>query len=263
MAKNLTLGRGELWFAPFLTGTTTPTGERYLGNSPEFSATIETENLDHFDSDHGVNEKDDSIPLSTNRTGSFITDNIDPKNVALFFFGQSNVFTVPGGAVVDETHLSVSPGLTYQLGMSDADPTGARNILATPTPTVTDDTPTTPVTYAAGTDYTLDLALGRLTVLETGTIDEGTNLVIGYTTAASSRSRIISGSTAVAGAMRYLAFNPAGPQLDWYMPYVKLSPNGDYNLKGDEWQQIPFSIEILKKTGREALYIDGRAYETP
>ena len=44
------------------------------------------------------------------------------------------------------------------------------------------------------------------------------------------------------------------------MPYVKISPNGDYALKGDEWQQIPFNIEILKKTGFEALYSDGRAY---
>ena len=81
-----------------------------------------------------------------------------------------------------------------------------------------------------------------------------------YTTLASSRTRIISGSTPIVGALRYIAFNPAGQQLDWYMPYVKISPNGDYALKGDEWQQIPFNIEILKKTGFEALYIDGRAY---
>ena len=55
-----------------------------------------------------------------------------------------------------------------------------------------------------------------------------------------------------------IAYNPQGKNYDWFMPYVKLSPNGDFALKGDEWQQIPFSVEILKKSGYEALYIDGR-----
>jgi hypothetical protein len=41
------------------------------------------------------------------------------------------------------------------------------------------------------------------------------------------------------------------------LPYVKLSPNGDYALKGDEWQQIPLSIEVLKASGKEAIYRDG------
>lgn len=259
MAKNLTLGRGELWFAQYATGTQNPKGERYLGNSPEFNATIESENLDHFDSDHGINEKDESIPLSTNRTGSFITDNIDPANVALFFFGEKTIFSVAGGAVSDELINGVEPGLTYQLGMTATNPTGARMLSNVTAPVVTDaDTPAT--TYVAGTDYTIDLTLGRLTVVEGGNIPEDANLSVDYTTLASSRTRIISGSTPIVGALRYIAFNPAGQQLDWYMPYVKISPNGDYALKGDEWQQIPFNIEILKKTGFEALYIDGRAY---
>ena len=143
--------------------------------------------------------------------------------------------------------------------MTATNPTGARMLSNVTAPVVTDaDTPAT--TYVAGTDYTIDLTLGRLTVVEGGGIPEDANLSVDYTTLASSRTRIISGSTPIVGALRYIAFNPAGQQLDWYMPYVKISPNGDYALKGDEWQQIPFNIEILKKTGFEALYIDGRAY---
>ena len=42
------------------------------------------------------------------------------------------------------------------------------------------------------------------------------------------------------------------------MPSVKLSPNGDYALKSDEWQQIPFNVEILKPEGMEAVYADDR-----
>ena len=254
--KFLTLGRGELHFAQFLAGTQTPKGERYLGNSPEFNATIETENLDHFDSDHGINEKDASIPLSTNRTGSFTTDNIDPENVALFFFGSKAVLTVAATTVAAELINGVSQGLAYQLGMTDTNPSGARLI----TSVVVKDADTPATTFVLNTDYTVDLALARITIVEGGGIDEDANLTVAYSISASSKVQIISGSSAVSGALRYIAFNPEGQQLDWYMPYVKLSPNGDYALKGDEWQTIPFSIEILKKTGREALYINGRAY---
>lgn len=256
MANQLTLGRGELHFARFLAGTQIPEGERYLGNSPEFSATIETETLDHFDSDHGVNEKDESVPLSTNRTGSFITDNIHPENVALFFFGEKMVFTVAAATAVEETFPLVKQGYGYQLGTTALNPTGAR--MVSNVVVVDADTPAT--TYALNTDYQLNAELGRVTIVEGGAIAEDTNVRVTFDTAAHSRSRVISGSTAVSGSLRYIAFNPVGPQSDWFMPYVKLSPNGDYNLKGDEWQQIPFSIEILKKSGLEALYIDGRPY---
>lgn len=257
--KNLTLGRGELWFAKYLPNTQTPGGERYIGNSPEFSATIESEALDHFDSDHGVNEKDDSIPLSTNRTGSFVTDNIDPENVALFFFGEKSTLSVTGATVTDEAVNTVSQGLTYQVGMTTGNPSGARDI-DTATPVVVKDKTTPATVHVLGTDYTFDYTLGRLTIIKGGGIDDGDSVTITYTTKTSKRDRIISGSTAIVGALRYIAFNPAGKNFDWYMPYVKLSPNGDYNLKGDEWQQIPFNIEILKKAGMEALYIDGRPY---
>lgn len=259
MAQNLTLGRGELWFGQFRPGTLIARGERYLGNSPELAATIETETLDHFDSDHGINEKDESIPLSTNRTGNFTTDNISPENVALFFFGESFSFTVTGGAVTGEEILLVEPGLTYQLGMTEANPAGASLLSSTTLPVVKDlDTPAT--TYVAGTDYKVDLKLGRIEVLKGGGIPADANLTVDYTVDPSTRERVISKSDAISGALRYIAFNPAGPQRDWYMPYVKISPNGDYTLKGDTWQILPFSFEILKLPGRDAVYVDGRAY---
>lgn len=256
MAKNLTLGRGELHFGRFKPNTFTPRGERYLGNSPEFSATIDSENLDHMDSDHGINEKDESITLSTNRSGSFTTDNIDPENVALFFFGEKFVFAVSASTVTGEAHTDVEPGLTYQLGASLVNPTGARMVSTVVVKGGAGGT----TTYTLGTDYKIDENMGRLTILEGGTILDGDDILVDYAVAAHNRSRVISGTTAVAGSLRYIAFNPAGPNADWYMPYVKLSPNGDYNLKGDDWQVIPFTIEILKKEGYEAIYIDGRPY---
>lgn len=265
MANNYTLGRGELWFARFKPGTQAPGGERYIGNTPEFSATIESENLDHFNSDRGINEKDASIVLNTNRSGSFITDNIDPINLANFFFGDTLGFTVVGATITDEPLADVEPGLTYQLGVTAGNPVGAR-ALDIHTPEVAGP-PVVPAkkvivksgatTYAEATDYDIDLDRGRLTIVAGGTIAAGADLLVSYKTKDSTRQRVISGTTPIEGTLRYIAYNPAGKQFDWFMPYVKLSPNGDYALKGDEWQQIPFNVEILKKSGLEAIYIDG------
>lgn len=261
---NYTLGRGELFFAQYAPGTENEQGERYLGNTPEFNMTIEEEALDHYSSDHGVNEKDASISLSTNRTGSLTTDNISPENVALFFFGAQSTFTHTGATVTDEAVAAVKQGLTYQLGKTTLNPVGARDLdfLSTGPNVniiVTDDAGS-PATFDEGDDYTIDMDLGRLYIVPGGAITDGTNLEVDYKTKTTTRDRIISGANAIQGALRFISFNPEGKRMDYYMPKVKLTPNGDYNLKGDEWQQIPFTIEILKKSDREAIYVEGRKF---
>lgn len=270
--KNYTLGRGKLYFARFENGTQTAGGEKYLGNSPEFSATIESENLDHYSSDEGIREKDESIPLQTNRTAAFTTDNVDADNIANFFFGTTSAFAIAAATVTAEEH-NVKAGLYYQLGQTLTNPMGARNLdvhtaAVGPTPAiniVVKDTGGSPVTFDEGDDYTIDMLRGRLYIVPGGAIDVAAQLLptgllpieVDYKTKSSTRTRILSGSKPVEGALHYVAANPVGENFDWYMPYVKLSPNGDYQLKGDEWQTIPFSVEILKLGDREAVYIDG------
>jgi len=262
MTNNYTLGRGEIWFAQFLADSLVAGGERYFGNTPEFNISVESESLDHYDSDHGVNEMDDSVTTSTSRSASIITDHIDPKNLAMFFMGSSATFTVTGATITDEAHNAVEQGLTYQLGITPTNPVGARELdLHSTGPDVkivVKNDAGSPTTYDEGDDYTIDMVSGRLTIVAGGAITTGTNLEVSYKTKSSTRDRVISGGKPIEGALRYLAFNPAGKQIDYYMPRVKISPTGDLALKGDEWQQIPFSVEILKKSGREAVYADGR-----
>lgn len=268
MANNYTLGRGELWFAKFKSNTRDPGGERYLGNSPEFSATISSDNLDHFNSDHGVNEKDASIVLTMNRAATFTTDNISPENMALFFFGSTTGLATVGALITGEVVPVTDLGYSYQLGQTDANPVGAKNLSvhtvgdpdATPTPiaeakvVVTNSAGST--TYEEGVDYTVNLLTGRITPLEGGAIVVG-DIKVSYRTTTASRTRVISGNAPVEGSLRYIPFNPEGDDFEWYMPWVKLRPNGDYALKGDTWQTIPFTVEILKLDDKEAIYIDG------
>ncbi len=255
MAQNYTLGRGKVYFARFATGTTVPDGFRYIGNTPEFNLTIESETLDHYSSDAGIREKDDSVPLEVNRTGSLTTDNIDPENVALFFFGDASTVTqasVAAGSPT-ETLSGIKAGHSYKLGQSTSNPAGYFGIDTTGF-AVSDGTDP----LVADTDYTMDYDNGIITFLEGSTLAiDGADIELTYAVAASTRERVISGSEPVEGAMMYVTANPKGDDCTFYMPYVKVTPNGDYALKGDEWQQIPLSLEVLKLDTAEAIYRDG------
>ncbi|QPZ53259.1 putative major tail protein [Achromobacter phage vB_AchrS_AchV4] len=253
--QNYTLGRGELWFSRFKPGTQIPEGFRYFGNTPELSTTSESENLDHYSSDRGIREKDASIMLQLDRTGSFTTDSIQAENLALFFLGDANALTVTAQTAVTDSFDEVTPGYAYQLGMTAASPAGARLV----DNVVVKDDSGTPVTFDAGVDYVVDLERGTVTVLEGGAIEKGDNLRVTFDIKASTREVVVSGSKPVEGALKYVSYNPEGKQFDHFWPYVKITPNGDFALKSDEWQTIPFNFEVLKKTGLEAVYINGAA----
>lgn len=254
MANNYTLGRGRVYFGRFPNGSTTPDGFRYIGNTPELSLTIESEELDHYSSDEGIREKDDSVPLEVNRTGSLITDNISPENVALFFFGENSTLTQAVVASQTETITGIKVGHSYLLGQSVSNPTGYRGIDQTGFAVAVNGGG---ASLVADTDYEMDFDNGLITFLEgSAHAVADADIDVTYAVAGSSRDRVISGSSPVEGAMLYVTKNPKGEDSTFYMPYCKITPNGDYALKGDEWQQIPMSLEILKLTGQEAIYRD-------
>lgn len=252
MANNYTLGRGKLYFARYNSGTTNPGGERYLGNTPSLTITLKEETLDHYSSDAGVKEKDGSISLQVDRTIKVVVDNIDLENLALFFFGSTSTVTTVSASNQTET-IAVKKGLFYQLGISSSSPSGIRKI----SNLVVKKGATTLV---SGTDYTANADLARVEILASGTtITDNDSITFTYDIASSTHPRVISGSTAIEGALHYIADNPKGTNYDYYFPDVKLSPDGEFELKGDSFMKIPFTGEILKKdTSTEAIYIDGR-----
>lgn len=252
--KNYTLGRGKVYFSRFLEGTQTARAFRYIGNTPEFNLTIESETLDHYSSDEGIREKDDSVPLEVNRTGSLITDNIDPANVALFFFGSNTTVTQAAVPSTSEVIEEVVKGMTYKLGRTSTNLTGYSGLDTAGFAIAIGST-----TLVKDTDYEVDYDTGLITFLTTSpTVQDGEDATVTFAVRGSSRDRVISGSTPVDGAMMYIAHNPKGRNFDYHLPYIKVTPNGDYALKGDEWQQIPFTIEALKPAVGEAIYMDGR-----
>lgn len=245
--KKYTLGKGEVYFDK------DGEGERYIGNTTVFNITIESETLDHFDSDQGIRTKDDSVVLEVNRTGTITTDNISKENLALFLMADMLTITQTATPVVDEAINDVKQGRFYQLGKTTGNPQGVRGVTA-----VTVSVGATPAVL--NTDYTLDAALGRIYIIEgSSVITEGADLDVDYTPVANTRNRIATNNNAsLSGSLRFIAKNPKGDQNDWYMPQVTLRPEGDFALKGDEWIVMNFAVEIGAPTGQSAIYVDGR-----
>jgi hypothetical protein len=263
---NRVLGRGEVHFAPFADSEAQIAGGfRYLGNSPMFGMTTATQMLEHFSMDHGIKQRDQSIPLEITRTATLELDNIDFANLAYLFFGDSSEVVTVGGSVAGENvnnGAGVTLGLEYYLGVTAQSPFGAGALTfhtgsSAPYTVVTNVGAST--TYVEGTDYAVDIVRGTITPLIGGAITAGEALLANYKTTGGTVVQTISGSTPLEGQIRYLADNPAGANIDYLFTWVKLTPDGEFALKGDTWQVIKFKIEILLPTDgvRQAMYANG------
>lgn len=254
--QNQVLGRGKIYFNQFALGTLVGAGELYLGNTPALSLTKAQTKLDHFDMDHGLKVKDKSVILQDETTGKFDTDNIVAANLALWFGGTKTATTQSSGTAATET-INVIRNRYFQIGATPSNPSGLRNLSNFSAKILT-------VAYASS-NYDIDLALGRLYIHDDAvTVGDDpaapTALILTYDVAAGARDLVIVDGAMIVGAFRFVADNPVGYNHDYFLPYVQLSANGDYALKADVWQQLSFSLDVLKLDGAtDRVYIDGRA----
>jgi len=107
----------------------------------------------------------------------------------------------------------------------------------------------------ADTDWEYDEETGRFHILPgASNVADGDTVTISYEKTAATSDLMVTGGTAAYGELRFVADNAVGGNTDYFYPYVKITANGDYALKGDEWQQMTFGVEALKRTGRERVY---------
>ena len=268
---NYVVGRGRLFFNLFKKGSNTPvSGELYFGNTPELTLTADTETLDHYSSESGLRNLDASVLLEYTQGGNFTTDEINADNLALFFLGDKTVVTQTQMTDRKETITLVQKGRYYQLGTDDITPTGVRNIdnfqivvadAGTSISTGSGDISTIPGTSALPDDnYEIDLATGRLYIEpDASAIGSGKTAAVQYDVNAQARTTVIGKANMIYGALRFISDNPVGTQKDYFFPKVSLQPDGDYALKGDDWQVMGFTFRAMKLNSvTERAYIDIR-----
>jgi hypothetical protein len=257
-----TLGRGKVFFDAFLPGTQTLTGRRYIGNTPAFDLNVTATQLDHFSSDQGLKFKDDAVILQVDRKGTFTTDEVTTDNMALFLIGSNGVPVQAVLAGQTQTIANVLLDRYYQIGATAANPSGVRDVTVTTVAT----TAATPVPLVLNTDYTVDPLTGLLYIVPTSPVIiaalvAGAGITITYSATATTRNQVqTTVNPNVYGALYFQAFNPKGPNQDYFMPYTLVTPNGAFTLKGDTWLTVPFAFEALQLNSSTAnIYVDGRA----
>lgn len=269
---NLVVGRGRTYLDLRINGIYQ--GERYLGNTPDFTLSSSADKLEHYSSDRGFKVKDKSINIENSRSGSVTTDNISFANVALMFGGVDTTQMQSAQTGIKELVNGGNPvrrARQYQLGVDSDNPQGLGAIdpasftigyadANLSISTGDGDISTIPgVTTLPATNYSLDPTTGALWIEDDAPQIVGeVVLVVSYDRQASSRVVVVSGDDVVEGALRFVSDNPTGDQKHYYFPLVSISPDGDYALKGDDWQQLGFTFDVLERDCEtKAVYIYG------
>lgn len=254
ISQDIVIGAGYVYFDEE-DASGNLTGERYIGDTPGFTLTMATEKIEVDSSDGPVAETLVNITKKVTRNSGITVRNVNGDNLAAFVMGDSETVSQTATPVVDEPH-TVKLGRYYQLGASSTNPTGVRNVGSV---VVTDSTGTT--TYTVNDDYVVNAAEGRVYITTTGAISEDEDILIDYTPAAVSRTRIVSNDNGPKkGAIRFVADNTTGSNRDVYIPRGELSPNGEASFKSrDGAIELAFDLNVLTKTGYEQVYIDGQA----
>lgn len=269
---NYVVGRGRLYFNQFKAGSNTPAGgELYFGNTPELTINTDSETLDHYSSESGLREMDERVLLELTQGGTFTTDEINADNLALFFLGEKATVTQTQVTAQQEVITSIKRGRYLQLGTDVNNPTGVRDINNLTIGVVDADVavsvgsgdistiPGISMVPVTG-NFELDLANGRVYIEpDAEDVADGQQAILQYDVNAQTRTLVIGRSAMVYGSLRFISDNPVGTQKDYFFPKVALQPDGDYALKGDDWQVMSFTFSALKLNSMvERVYIDVR-----
>lgn len=248
VSTTLVVGRGKLYFDPFVSGTRQKTGEMYLGNTPAFQLNRKLDSVRRFSSVGGRKIERESLTLADENTATFTTDHVDMENVALWFGSSESSDTLAAINKVTRA-ITVLPGRHYQLG-DDIRAQGIRNV----------DNVSVAVSSVdlAETNFEVDLVNGRVYIpVDAPDITEETVVDVTYEWRETGRAYAESATAVRHGALRFISTNPVGPKKHYYFPFVEISPRGNMDLKGDGWQQMMFDVAAYRLSGAvEAVYVD-------
>ena len=255
--RDYLLGRGELYFADSLDADGRPKSFRTLGHAEAFTLTVEAETLEHFSKLQGLSVKDREVVLQQSINFATQLSEIDVDNLALFLSGGATDITQTGASVVagagDDNLIVDVDGLDkwYDLFDIQAPSTypplpvdAASRVYRISAVTVKDTTATT--TYVEGTDYSLDLELGRVFIISTGAIAASDPLTVSFTFASLTISEVKAlTQTRIEGVLKFISRNAnqtgAGSQVEYTFHRITMSADGDFALIGDEFATLNLS----------------------
>lgn len=240
---DLVLGRGEVYFDRFNEGARVGVGERYIGNTPSFQITRTVQRAGRKTSYRGQVHEEMGHVVSEDISLSIVTDNMSWQNVADWFnagpFGEQ---VLPGSEALPFTEtLVVYQERFYTLGMGLSE-TGTLAVDRIAGIRVASGNSLRP-----GIDWDLDLQRGRIYIpLNSPRVPNGAEIIVTYYKRPSGVFRAFARRTELFGAVRYIARNVVGSQTDYFFPMVRLTPQGAWDQKGDQFQQLRYSATAMR-----------------
>lgn len=125
-STSLVLGRGKIYFAAFLSGSTQTEGERYVGNTPGFSIGRSVEEIQRFTSWNGQQVQLESDIIRETMAANIVMDSIEPENLGVWLSSNLDDSGQEAIGFITETFV-VKRGRYYQLGTS-VEPYGIQHV---------------------------------------------------------------------------------------------------------------------------------------
>lgn len=256
------LGRGILYASAIDASTGKPTGGwRDMGNCSEMNVTLESETLPHVSSRSGLQVTDKEVTLSQTMAVSFVLEEHNDENVALFMSGEEAAPTnaAIAGFSAYEMVEEVTLGRWYDI--VDSDGLRAYDIDAADVTLTETDGPTNLV---LDTDYTLDLKMGRIFLLPGASniaTGEGMTLAMAAKAEAATLTQV-RGLTEgnVQRALKFIQENAANSnkKKEFEFHKVTIRSDGDYALLSQEYGQMSFggTVEDASAAYPNSPYVD-------
>jgi hypothetical protein len=238
--KDYVLGRGKVYFANLVGDL--PDAYRFLGNAPDFNITVEVETLEHQSSRSGLKVTDAEVTISQKVSLSLSLDEMNFRNLALFFSGASGAkASVNGettmGAVkqLNSATQNIVPGRWYDCLDTNGD--RVYHIDSGATVLVQDQSANA---ATVDVDYTLDRAMGRIFVIATSSVltsaDTGLEWQVTGNTATVVEEVQALTTGRIEGALKFISSNPGDDDhfTEYQFHKVSLKADGDFGLISDE-----------------------------
>lgn len=247
------LGGGKVFLAELATGGL-PKTYRKVGNTPEFTVTVNTESYEHSSTQDGAPAQDLSVIIDSGGSIGFTLENFSAENLALFLLGEASDYTNPGIAgftdavVVADGDIEVTG--YYQIRTTAGLPAfgiSSTNAIAVST------TNAAPVLLALDTDYTVDVNSGIIHLLNTGVIDTAIAAGEGLTCTltADASATLVDLVTMLSDiekdvALIFEGINASDNNKRTYYHFHKISlaANGDANLISAEAGTLPMTGQV-------------------
>ncbi len=249
------LGGGKVYLADLAAGGL-PKTYRKVGNTPEFTVTVNTESYEHSSTQDGAPAQDLSVIIDSGGSIGFSLENFSAENLALFLLGEASDYVNPGiagmsGAVIvadgdieDAGYYQIRT--TVGLAVFGITSTNAIVIETTNDPT--------PVTLVVTQDYTLDANSGIIhlvagSAIVATAITAGEGLTCGLTAdAAVTTVDLVTMLSDIEKdvALIFEGINAADSNKRTYYHFHKISlaANGDANLISAEAGTLPMTGQV-------------------